>query len=250
MKKTNIASFLAVASLSLAPAAFAQHDAMQHGGSMSAMQHGGMSMKMGMSGMIALKRLSGRAFDSAFLSQMMEHHQGALDMTRDALPTLKNARVKKHARNIIADQKKEIAEMRALLQRDFKTRPSQAQRNLMKHDMHAMMAMKMTGDRAFLQMMIPHHQGANDMSRLALAKSKNPKVRSLAQRILKAQTAEIADFQRLLKSGNLSAAAMSHTAAMTYQCEKCKMTFSAADAKKMSYQCSMKDGKLVAVKGH
>ena len=249
MKKTTIVWAVAAATLAFAPitVAFAQH-ADGHGSPQGTHQ-GGHAMPMGMSGMMALKRLSGRAFDSAFLSQMIGHHQGALDMTRDALLTLKNAHVKKHARNIIADQKKEIAEMRALLQRDFKTQPSQAQMNLMKHDMHAMMAMKMTGDRAFLQMMIPHHQGANDMSRLALAKSKNPKVRSLAQRIIKAQTAEIADFQRLLKSGNLAAAAMPQTAAM-YQCEKCKMTFSAADAKKMSYQCSMKDGKLVAVKGH
>jgi len=201
-----------------------------------------MHMQMGMSGMTALRRLSGRAFDVAFLSQMIEHHQGAVDMTRDALPTLKNAHVQKHAQNIIADQRKEIAEMRAILRRGFKTQPTQAQMNLMKHDMHAMMAMKSDGDRMFLQMMIPHHRGANEMSRLALVKSRNPKVRSLANRIFKAQTAEIADFQRLLQSGALAAAA-----AATYRCPTCKMTFSAADAKKMNYQCSMKDGKLVAV---
>nr|CAA9255724.1 hypothetical protein AVDCRST_MAG63-2163 [uncultured Armatimonadetes bacterium] len=162
-------------------------------------------MKMGTRGMQALQRLSGRQFDVAFLSQMTEHHQGAVDMSRQALPSLKNARVRRHAQNIIADQRKEIAEMRAILQREYKTGPSPAQRNLMKQDMHAMMAMKMTGDRMFLEMMIPHHQGANDMSRLALQKSKNPRIRALAQRIIKAQTAEIKDFQSLLRSRDLAA---------------------------------------------
>jgi hypothetical protein len=64
------------------------------------------------------------------------------------------------------------------------------------------------------------------MSRLALAKSQNAKVRSLARRILKAQTAEIADFQRLLQSGNLTAAAASHpmhiaATAMSHRCPAC-----------------------------
>lgn len=201
MNKTHLASLAAVTVFAFAPAAaLAQH------GNMHNMQHGTMRMhmQMGMSGMSALRRLSGRAFDSAFLSQMMEHHQGAVDMSRDALPTLKNAHVKKHAQNIIAGQQKEIAEMRTILQRDFKTQPLMAQMNLMKRDMQGMMAMKSDGDRMFLQMMIPHHRGANEMSRLALRRSHNAKVRSLAHRILKAQTAEIKDFRHLLRSGSLA----------------------------------------------
>ena len=206
MKKSTLTLFVAIvatvstSSLALASRAFAQHDPMPH----AAMQHG--DMKMGMSGMMSLKQLSGQQFDIAFLSQMIPHHQGAVKMSQDALPTLKNEHVKKHAQKIIADQKKEIAEMQSLLRNDYKTKPSSDQMILMKNDMQAMMAMKMAGDRAFLQMMIPHHQGANEMSRLALQKSKSSKIRSLAQRILKAQTAEIKDFQNLLKSGNLAGA--------------------------------------------
>lgn len=203
MKKRTITLFVAsvatasTTALTLASRAFAQHDSMP-------MQRG--DMKMGMSGMMALKQLSGQQFDIAFLSQMIPHHQGAVKMSQDALPTLKNAHVRKHAQNIIAAQKKEIAEMESLLQKEYKTQPSSEQMDMMKADMQAMMAMKMAGDRAFLQMMIPHHQGANEMSRLALQKSKSSKIRSLAQRILKAQTAEIKDFQNLLKSGNLTGA--------------------------------------------
>jgi hypothetical protein len=72
-------------------AALAQQGTTQHHGGMQHEMH----VQMGRSGMTALRRLSGRAFDVAFLSQMTEHHQGAVDMTRAALPTLKNAHVKK-----------------------------------------------------------------------------------------------------------------------------------------------------------
>lgn len=204
MKKSTITLFVATVAtasttpLALASRAFAQHGPMPH----AAMQHG--DMKMGMSGMMSLKQLSGRAFDIAFLSQMIPHHESAVTMSKDALPTLKNAHVRKHAQKIIADQKKEIAEMQSLLQNDYKTKPSSDQMSLMKADMQPMMAMKMSGDRAFLQMMIPHHESANAMSRLALAKSKSPKIRSLAQRIVTAQSAEIKDFQAFLKSDHLA----------------------------------------------
>ena len=81
----------------------------------------------------------------------------------------------------------------------------------MKADMKGMMAMKHTGDRMFLQMMIPHHQSGIDMSRLALEKSASPRVKALAGRIIKEKTAEIKDFQKLLQSGELGASAAGTT---------------------------------------
>ncbi len=46
-------------------------------------------------------------------------------------------------------------------------------------------------DRAFIDMMIPHHQGAVRMAQAELAKGKNPKLRALAHRIVTAQDREI-----------------------------------------------------------
>ncbi len=245
MKTTVIASTFA-ATLAFAPAVtLAQHGGnSQHNLPMS----GGHSMKMGRSGMHALSGLSSKAFDIAFLSQMIPHHQGAIDMSRDALPRLRNPQVKQHAQRIIADQTREIAQMTTLLQKGYGVKPSPEQARLMKADMQPMMAVKTQGDRMFLQMMIPHHQGAIDMSRLALHKSGNAQVKRLAASIIKGQTAEIADFQHLLHGGNLAAAAPTRVAAAAYQCQKCKMTFSAVDAKKNGYKCTMEGGKLVAVK--
>jgi uncharacterized protein (DUF305 family) len=47
-------------------------------------------------------------------------------------------------------------------------------------------------DVDFLAMMIPHHQGAVEMARLALIHGKDPLTRRIAEEIIASQTAEIA----------------------------------------------------------
>jgi len=47
-------------------------------------------------------------------------------------------------------------------------------------------------ERAFMAMMVPHHESAMQMARLALEKAQHPQVRRLAQGIIASQEAEIA----------------------------------------------------------
>jgi uncharacterized protein (DUF305 family) len=63
----------------------------------------------------------------------------------------------------------------------------------MKQMMNSMHAPGYTGnpDVDFLAMMIPHHQGAVDMARLALIYGNDPLTRRLAEEIIASQTVEI-----------------------------------------------------------
>jgi len=59
-------------------------------------------------------------------------------------------------------------------------------------------------DVMFLQMMIPHHQQAIDISNIALKTSKDSELLALANAIIKAQTAEIVQMQSWLNDANVN----------------------------------------------
>lgn len=87
----------------------------------------------------------------------------------------------------------ECAAMQSAMQKNMKSPSDMAMMQAMMTMHHTMMQTPMTGDpdRDFLAMMIPHHQSAVDAAKIELRDGKDPQVRALAQRIVKAQEAEI-----------------------------------------------------------
>lgn len=159
---------------------------------------GGVSTGMSMQAMSrqmvsALRPLRGRAFDLKFAQLMMDHHQMALDMAGQELGNGKDARVRAEAQKVITAQKKEIALMTGWVRKwTGKVYVPQT------------LPMVLTGtvntDRWFLTEMIPHHQGAVDMSRLAADRSGSSEVKKLALSIIRSQTAEMNTYRQLLKT--------------------------------------------------
>lgn len=74
------------------------------------MMHGG---TMGMDEMVAeLEGKTGEAFDAAFLTLMIEHHQGAIEMAKLIPTRAQHNEIKQLGEAIITAQTKEIGDMR------------------------------------------------------------------------------------------------------------------------------------------
>ncbi|MDQ6751146.1 MAG: DUF305 domain-containing protein [Actinomycetota bacterium] len=158
-------------------------------------------------------KASGNAVDKAFASEMTAHHQGALDMAGVARTRAGHREIRTLASSIVSTQTPEIAQLKTATkdlggsseghsggamhgghdmasQGNLRTLGlSEAQAGMM-HDANALTTAK-PFDRAFIDMMVPHHQGAIRMARVELAKGKNAKLKALAQRIISAQSGEI-----------------------------------------------------------
>ncbi|SMB84199.1 DUF305 domain-containing protein [Deinococcus hopiensis] len=152
-----------------------------------------------MQDMGGLATLSGKAFDRAYLSMMVTHHQRAADMSRAAQGRLKDVQVKAWAAAIIRDQTREINTMNPWLGTLGGT--DTRMQGMMASEMKGMTASVKTAknpDQVFLQGMLLHHASALDMASLALQKSSDARVLKLSRDIIKAQADEMYAFKQWL----------------------------------------------------
>jgi len=147
--------------------------------------------------------------DVRFATQMIPHHQQAVQMVSMAGYQATTPEVKKLATAIKAAQDPEIKLMSGWLTGWGKPVPTP---NHGGHGGHEEMPGMMTEeemsdlgkqqgsmfDRMWIQLMIKHHQGAVAMAKTEQTNGKDPASIALAQKIQAAQTAEIATMQRLV----------------------------------------------------
>jgi uncharacterized protein (DUF305 family) len=151
-----------------------------------------------------------KEIEQAFLAAMAPHHESAIAMAAVASKRARHRELKALADAIIDTQETEIAEIAQIHMRlsGEALRPNaDAHQQLglsadeagMMHDgPEAMAELKRAKpfDRAFIDAMVPHHQGAIRMARAVLAVSENADLRRLAERIVADQSREIAQMNR------------------------------------------------------
>ena len=132
--------------------------------------------------------------DRAFTSDMIPHHKSAVIMAKTAKERSKRPEIQKLADEIIRAQDSEIAQMQAIDKRladAGKKRGKLGGGAMMGMGNEASLKTAEPFDRAFIDMMIPHHQSAVEMSRIELAKGEDDETKKLATAIIAAQAKEI-----------------------------------------------------------
>ena len=189
----------------------ADHSSMDSSGMDMGSMPMGTAVKSGMDKMMTdmhQMEMSGNV-DNDFAMMMKSHHQAAVDMAQAELESGKDESLKKMAQNIIDAQKSEINELQSFLDNHKNPEknydPSMKEKGfskVMDQNMTMMMDMpKMdesaSTDKHFVQMMVPHHQGAIMMAEGFVQFGKDPGLIALAKKIIADQKMEIEQFEKM-----------------------------------------------------
>jgi uncharacterized protein (DUF305 family) len=154
-------------------------------------------------------------YDLRFIDAMIMHHQGAVDMAKEAQEKSKRTEIKQLGTDIIKDQNQEIAQMKQWrttwypkagdqpMAYDAKMGHMMAMSTQQQQAMMMSMDLGTTDaefDLRFINAMIPHHEGAVVMAQDALQKSQHSEIKQLAQEIIKAQKGEIQQMEQWRKA--------------------------------------------------
>jgi uncharacterized protein (DUF305 family) len=184
------------------PAAGGMMDHSAHGSGMpmGTPDHGGM--------------IQAAEFDLMYIDMMIPHHESIIALATVARDELTHPRLIEIADEIVATQQGEIDELQALRAEWYGDAEPVSMEMIMgmpgmSSDM-AMMDQQMSAewqvqafcaagdkDLAFVDQVIPHHQMAVDTSRVAVDLATHPELVEIAQQVITAQEAEIAELEQI-----------------------------------------------------
>lgn len=145
-----------------------------------------------------------------FIVQMIPHHRAAIAMSENLLPYTDFAPLRQIAQNIIEQQTKSIADMQRALpcceqavntQQDlceYARRYYRITQTMFSRMRHACADQNINED--FMREMIPHHEGAIQMSKNALRYPICPELKPILQAIITSQEVGVQQMQQLLRS--------------------------------------------------
>lgn len=135
-----------------------------------------------------------------YLTQMIPHHQEAIDTARQVLARSDRPEMKRFAQEIIRVQSAEIEQMRRWLNEWYRGRNFRVTYTPMMRDLNSLRGNAL--DQAFLEDMIMHHMGAVMMSQMLLNRNlvQHPPVRPFAQQIASSQRQEMVQMRSWLRN--------------------------------------------------
>ncbi|WP_276133084.1 DUF305 domain-containing protein [Polluticoccus soli] len=143
-------------------------------------------------------------FDIDFAKTMIEHHQGAIDLSKIELNTGKNEELRAIARKIIDVQSKEVTELKNSLQ-GYQASGMKHGEGELKQSMTAM-EQKMKDlrttadpDSDFAIIMTMHHHESIDMAKKELTNGMSEKLKQTAKKIVDSSSREIKEFEKFAK---------------------------------------------------
>ena len=143
---------------------------------------------------------AGNEIDRAFVEAMIPHHESAIEMAKIAQERGTSEFVLELADDIVDTQSAEIETLRtedaALADAGIEVGDLGVPAHMMgMSEDAASLKTAEPFDESFLNMMIPHHEGAVEMARVEMDKGSDPELIELAEDIVAAQEAEIEEMQ-------------------------------------------------------
>jgi uncharacterized protein (DUF305 family) len=141
-------------------------------------------------------------YDLQFIDTMIAHHKTALEMS-SLVKQKGGAAVKKAAEKMSSDQQRDVEKLQNWRNQWHPGAPDAHNMELpgassMNMDMSHMQSMSgHQFDDMFVDMMIPHHQGAIAMSQDALQRAEHVELKQFAQEVIDKQQKEIAELRRM-----------------------------------------------------
>ncbi|MCX6393379.1 MAG: DUF305 domain-containing protein [Solirubrobacterales bacterium] len=143
---------------------------------------------------------AGQMSDPMFTAEMIPHHQAAIGMAALAPTRSEHAEIKQLAAAIATAQASEITLMKSVGKANGWDPNAKMQHSgsdgMSQHEMGMDMDISKLKsakpfDKAFIEMMVPHHEGAILMAKHELARGSNADIRALGKRIIASQTEQI-----------------------------------------------------------
>lgn len=183
--KSYVVAIMVITALAV-PGALAQQPAGH--GNMDKMDKKGHDMKM-----------ADAPYDLHFIDMMIEHHQMGIDMAKMAQNKASHAELKDFATKMAEDQQKDIDQLKKWRDEWYAGKPKSDHMNMPGMSGMKMQPMDMSKleaasgnefDLMFIDLMVPHHQMAIDMSKEALKKAEHAPLKTFARTTINKQQKE------------------------------------------------------------